>query len=97
MFLMMAFFVILFHLFPVQIIDPRVESEFEEEIDGKFRRLVCNSVQMKHKGMYKCQCAALSSSGRVSVNRKCTQYTLSLCVCVCVCVYVCQRERACAM
>jgi len=51
------------------IIDPKIESEFEEVIDGKFRRLVCNSVQMKHKGMYRAQCAALSSSGRVAVNR----------------------------
>lgn len=53
-----------------QIIDPRIETDFEEVIDGKFRRLVCHSVQMKHKGMYKCQCAALSSSGRVNVNSK---------------------------
>merc|ERR1719334_1498999 len=51
------------------LIDPRVETEFEEEIDGKFRRLIAKSVQMKHKGMYKAQCAALSTSGRVAVNR----------------------------
>jgi len=51
------------------IIDPNIDKEWEEEIDGTFRRLICKSVQMTHKGMFRAQCGGLSSSGRVVVNR----------------------------